>query len=137
MILLTPISDYQNAKKQYQKTAKVPLKYAREDLDRGFVASGLWNYSRHPNFLAEQAIWAVLYAWSCFITRTSYHWAGTGSLSLILLFASSTWLTELISAKKYPEYKDYQKQVPMFLPRLFGPQFGSKAATNASKTKKK
>lgn len=76
----------------------------------------MWAYSRHPNFFAEQAIWFVLYQWSCFATNSLYSWAGIGSFSLFALFQGSTWLTELISSGKYPEYADYQKQVGMFLP---------------------
>jgi steroid 5-alpha reductase family enzyme len=32
-----------------------------EDLKRGFIAGGLFKYSRHPNFACEQALWYVLY----------------------------------------------------------------------------
>ena len=34
-----------------------------------------------------------------------------------MLFQGSTWLTELISAKKYAEYKLYQERVSRFLPK--------------------
>ncbi|KAI9050076.1 hypothetical protein LZ554_006220 [Drepanopeziza brunnea f. sp. 'monogermtubi'] len=57
--------NYQQAKKEYLKTAKVPRSYHQEDLDRGFVVTGLWSWSRHPNFAAEQTIWVVLYQWGC------------------------------------------------------------------------
>lgn len=36
----------------------------------------------------------------------------------LILFQGSTWLTERISARKYPEYKEYQARVGKFLPRL-------------------
>ncbi|RYP63472.1 hypothetical protein DL771_009265 [Monosporascus sp. 5C6A] len=84
--------DYQTAKKQYQKTAKVPRGFSQEDLDRGF--------------------------WSCYASKTLYGWAGFGCLFLIMLFQGSTWLTELITAGKYPEYGLYQKKVPPFFPSL-------------------
>ncbi|KAM4060338.1 hypothetical protein HRG_002086 [Hirsutella rhossiliensis] len=111
---------YQTAKHQYQKDAKLPRGWNQADLDRGFVTSGLWAYSRHPNFFAEQAIWFVLYHWSCYASNSLYNWTFIGSGSLILLFQGSTCLTELITAGKYPEYKDYQKQVGMFMPTSFG-----------------
>jgi len=81
--------------------------------------SGLWGYSRHPNFAAEQSIWFVLYQWSCYTTKTLYNWAGVGPSFLIMLFQGSTWLTELITAGKYPEYRDYQQSVGMFAPAGF------------------
>ncbi|KAH8166178.1 hypothetical protein CIB48_g2070 [Xylaria polymorpha] len=112
--------DFQTAKKEYQKTAKVPRGsgYAQEDLNRGFITSGLWAYCRHPNFTAEQTIWFVLYQWSCYAGNVPYSWAGSGPLFLVMLFQGSTWLTELITAGKYPEYKAYQKQVGVLLPSL-------------------
>lgn len=110
--------DYQNAKKEYQKTAKVPAGFQREDLDRGFIVSGLWAWSRHPNFAAEQSIWVLLYQWSCYDTQTFYNWTLVGALSYLFLFQGSTWLTERISAGKYPEYKEYQRLVGMFVPKL-------------------
>lgn len=107
---------YQSAKRQYKETAKVTSGFNQADLDRGFVTSGLWGYSRHPNFAAEQSIWLSLYQWSCFATRTLYSWAGFGPACLVLLFQGSTWLTELITAGKYPEYREYQRSVGMFVP---------------------
>lgn len=53
---LTETADFQQAKKEYQKTAKPPPKYLADDLDRGFVVTGLWSWSRHPNFAAEQGM---------------------------------------------------------------------------------
>ena len=35
-----------------------------------------------------------------------------------MLFQGSTWFTELLSGQKYPEYKNYQKRVGMFVPGL-------------------
>lgn len=59
-----------------------------------------------------------LYAWSALTTNTSFFWASAGVISLIQIFASSTVLTEWITAGKYPEYKEYQRQVGKFLPKL-------------------
>lgn len=42
-------------------------------------------------------------------------------MGYLLLFQSSTWFTELITSKKYPEYKVYQERVGKFLPKLTGP----------------
>lgn len=113
-----PYTDYHKAKKSYLETAKVPHKYDQEDLDRGFCASGFWAWSRHPNFAAEQAVWVTLYQWSCWSTQGLYNWSGIGALAYLILFQASTWFTELITAGKYLEYKEYQKRVGKFLPKL-------------------
>lgn len=111
------ITGYQNTKHQYYKDGKVPQEWSKADLDRGFNTSGLFAYSRHPNFFAEQTIWFVLYQWSCYASNNLYSWAFVGSGSLMMLFQGSTWLTESITSGKYAEYRDYQKQVGMFIPK--------------------
>ena len=118
--LMALFLDYHEAKKEYKKTAKVPQGFHQEDLERGFNTTGLFAYSRHPNFAAEQAVWVSLYGWSCWVTQTYYNWSAIGPIAYLILFQASTWFTELISAKKYPEYKEYQQRVGMFLPKLPG-----------------
>ncbi|KAL2213228.1 DUF1295-domain-containing protein [Sarocladium strictum] len=110
--------NYQTAKYKYRDDGKVRDGYTKAELDRGFNTTGLFAYSRHPNFFAEQTIWFMLYQWACFSTNTLYNWTFAGSAALILLFQGSTWLTELITADKYPEYAEYKKQIPMFLPSI-------------------
>lgn len=67
-----------------------------EDLRRGFITGGLFRYSRHPNFAAEQALWYVLYGFGCnatvmiFVLRSNYkktwwNWTVIAPLSLSIL----------------------------------------------------
>lgn len=114
---------FQQAKKEYFQIAKVPQQYKRlfidDDLNRGFVVSGLFSYCRHPNFACEQAFWITLHQWACLKSRTWFNWAGVGAILYILLFQGSTTLTENLTAKKYPEYCEYQKSVGRFIPSLW------------------
>lgn len=48
-----------------------------------------------------------------------YNWTFIGAMSYLILFQASTWFTELITASKYPEYKEYQSRVSKFLPSLY------------------
>lgn len=134
LIALTAVGDqqqwnFQNAKHQYQKTAKVPPGYNRDELDRGFRTSGLYAYCRKPNYATEQAVWGTMYTWSCIVTGTWYNWAGIGFAGYLALFQASTWLTELLSEQKYPEYRVYRKQVGKFIPTsLTAPTFGKSKA---------
>jgi steroid 5-alpha reductase family enzyme len=111
-------TDFQTAKKCYHETSRVLYQYRQEDLERGFLVDGLWSWCRHPNFAAEQAIWVVLYLWPCFVTLTVCNWTAVGAISILALFQGSTWLTELLSVKKYPEYTRYQERVGMFIPKI-------------------
>ena len=105
-------------------------------MDRGFITTGLWRVSRHPNFVCEQAIWVTLYVWACYaswdmgrtdavvewrdVARTTVNWTAGGMLGYLALFQGSTPLTEWVSARKYPEYEIYRQRVGRFLPRVWG-----------------
>jgi steroid 5-alpha reductase family enzyme len=86
------------------------------DLKKGFPDKGLWALSRHPNYLAEQAIWVCFYLFSIAASGQWFNWSIAGCLLLIVLFQGSSAFSEEISAGKYPDYADYQKKVPKFLP---------------------
>jgi len=46
------------------------------------------------------------------------NWSIAGAVLLVLLFIGSSNFSEEISANKYPDYKNYQKKVPRFIPFL-------------------
>ena len=48
-----------------------------------------------------------------------FNWSVIGCILLVVLFRNSADFSEEISSKKYPMYKKYMENVPMFLP-LFG-----------------
>lgn len=86
------------------------------DLKKGFLDKGLWAYSRHPNYFAEQAIWICFYLFGIAAGGQAINWSITGCLLLILLFLGSSGFSEEISSGKYPQYKDYQEKVSRFFP---------------------
>jgi len=81
-----------------------------------FITTGLFRYSRHPNFFCEQAIWWTYYLFSVAAGAGWLNWTVTGALLLSLLFQGSTGLTEKISARKYPAYVDYQRKTSRLMP---------------------
>lgn len=88
-------------------------------LEKGFLAEGLWKYARHPNFASEQAIWISFYLFSVAASGKWINFTLAGPVLLVLLFIGSSVMTEKISSSKYPEYSEYQKEVPKFIPRFF------------------
>ena len=94
-----------------KKLDELPAPY-----NRGFNTSGLWRYSRHPNYLGEQTIWVAFYLFSIAAGAGILNWSICGAILLILLFWGSSTLGEYISKSKYPEYADYAKSVNRFLP---------------------
>jgi steroid 5-alpha reductase family enzyme len=103
--------------KQQMKTPEGPF---AGSLKQGFISDGLWRYVRHPNYASEQAVWISFYLFGAAASGKWLNWTISGPILLILLFLGSTELTERISSSKYPGYAEYKKNVPKFLPRLFG-----------------
>lgn len=85
------------------------------DYKKGFLDKGLWAYSRHPNYLAEQALWVCFYLFSITASGQWFNWSIAGCLLLLVLFQGSSSFSEEISAAKYPEYASYQERVPRFI----------------------
>lgn len=46
------------------KKGKTLTQEEKTAVERGFVADGLWSWSRHPNFACEQTTWWLLYAFT-------------------------------------------------------------------------
>ena len=85
-----------------------------------FLRTGLYRYSRHPNYFCELGMWWTLYLFAVTASGEWLHWTGWGFILLTLLFHSSTNLAETISSGKYPSYKDYQASVPRLIPIRLG-----------------
>lgn len=120
-LLLETAADEQQYEFQQEKHRR---RAAGESLDadmaRGFRTTGLFALARHPNFAAEQAIWCAFYLFGVAATGQWLNWSILGAVLLILLFQGSTQFTEKISLGKYPEYAEYRRCVPRFLPRPWG-----------------
>ncbi|UKN02536.1 DUF1295 domain-containing protein [Paracrocinitomix mangrovi] len=116
-VIIEFIADQQQFNYQEEKYKRIN---AGEELKGkyaiGFTHTGLWGYMRHPNYMGEQAVWVVFYLFSIIATGHIINWSIAGALLLVLLFKGSSDFSEEISAKKYPEYLRYQKEVGRFLP---------------------
>ncbi len=95
-------------------------KAAGGTLEPGFVTTGLFAYSRHPNFFFEQAQWWAFYALGAAALVADggswLNWTIAGAALLTILFVGSTVFTESISASKYPAYREYQRTTSMLIP---------------------
>jgi steroid 5-alpha reductase family enzyme len=109
-LLIEAVADQQQWNFQTAKYAAINAgKRLTGPYAKGFIDTGLFKYSRHPNFFAEQCFW-----WSLclFATAATGRWTGWwmgGAAALSALFQGSTWLTEKITAEKYSKYKEYQQ----------------------------
>lgn len=98
---------------------KFSFKNKKENAKR-WIQSGLWKYSRHPNFFGEVLLW-----WGVFIFVLPYlsgalyiTVVGPLSITILLLFVSGIPLLEKSADKKYgndSEYQEYKKRTSIFL----------------------
>lgn len=95
-------------------------KAAGGTLEPGFLTSGLFAYSRHPNFFFEQAQWWAFYAIGAAALVADggswLNWTISGAVLLTVLFIGSTIFTESITASKYPAYAEYRRTTSMLVP---------------------
>jgi steroid 5-alpha reductase family enzyme len=104
----------------FQQWKRAEAAAGREPRPR-FRDTGLFRYSRHPNFFFEQAQWWVLFAFGAIAARSPLQWTVLGAVLLTLLFVGSTRFTEEISRSRYPEYADYQASTSAVIPWFPGP----------------
>jgi steroid 5-alpha reductase family enzyme len=81
-----------------------------------FLQTGLWRFSRHPNFFCEQAQWWVIFLFGAVAAGSLLQWTVLGAILLTTLFIGSTIFTESITRSKYPEYADYQSVTSPIVP---------------------
>ena len=79
------------------------------------LQSGLWHYSRHPNYFGEATMWWGVWLIACgtnfgFITVIS-----PILLTFLLLFVSGVPMTEKL-LEGNPEFKEYKRRTSAFIP---------------------
>lgn len=77
--------------------------------------SGLWRYSRHPNYFGECCIW---WAFFLFAVASGYWWSIVSPLlmTLLLLKVSGVSLLENTITERRPEYASYRRTTSAFFP---------------------
>lgn len=98
---------------------------AGEPVEQPFLRSGLYAFSRHPNYFCEIGMWWVFYLFAVAASGQWLHWTGLGFPLLTALIVSSIRLGENISLGKYPAYSDYQAATPALIPLPRGLRSGS------------
>ena len=115
-VVIEFVADQQQWNFQQEKYRRINAGEPLGEYAHGFVRTGLWGIVRHPNYAMEQSIWIVFYFFSVTATGEWINWSIAGCILLVILFKGSSDFSEEISANKYPEYKEYQKRVPRFIP---------------------
>jgi steroid 5-alpha reductase family enzyme len=89
---------------------------ANEQPPHQFLTTGLFRYSRHPNYFYEIAQWWLVYLFAVNAAHSFALWTLAGPVLLTLLFVGSTRFTESITLSKYPNYATYQATTSPVIP---------------------
>jgi steroid 5-alpha reductase family enzyme len=100
--------DFQSWKKAEVEAGRMP--------QPPFVQTGLFRFSRHPNFFFEQGQWWVVFLFGAIAAGSLLQWTVVGAVLLTALFIGSTIFTESITLSRYPEYADYQRRTSPMVP---------------------
>lgn len=80
------------------------------------MKTGLWAYSRHPNYFGEVTFWWGLFLFAM-ATDTASYWTGAGALTITLLFLfASIPMLDRRSVAGRPEYREHMKRVSALVP---------------------
>ncbi len=93
----------------------------REENQGTFIRSGLWRYSRHPNYFGELLVWWGLFLYAVpFLDGVAYAVVvGPVFITLLLLFVSGIPPLEGSAEEKYgadPSYQDYKRRTSILVP---------------------
>jgi len=83
-----------------------------------FIRSGLWGWSRHPNYLGELGFWWGLMLFGLAAAPQQWWWILPGALAMTAMFCfASIPLMDQRSVARRPEYAEHMRRVPALLPR--------------------
>jgi steroid 5-alpha reductase family enzyme len=96
--------------------------FKASDANRGrFITTGLWRYSRHPNYFGEILVWWGVFLYAVpFLDGAAYAVVvGPVFITLLLLFVSGIPPLERSAERKYgddPAYLDYKSRTSILVP---------------------
>lgn len=80
------------------------------------MSTGLWAYSRHPNYLGEIMLWWGLFLFAL-SADLSYWWVVVGPVAMTLLFIFiSIPMMDKRNLERKPGYEEHMKKVPALFP---------------------
>ena len=82
-----------------------------------FIQSGLWRWSRHPNYFGELSFWWGLMLFGLAATPAQWWWIVPGALTMTAMFVfASIPLMDQRSLQRRPAYAEHMKRVSALVP---------------------
>jgi len=79
------------------------------------MKTGLWKYTRHPNYFGEATMWWGIFIISISVPGSLYGIISPILITTLLLFVSGVPLLEK-KYKNHPEWKEYEEKTSIFIP---------------------
>ena len=80
--------------------------------------SGLWGWSRHPNYFGEFGFWFAMALFGIAAAPGDWWWLGVGAVAILAMFlGASIPMMEKRSLERRPAYQDVVNRVSRFVPR--------------------
>lgn len=79
------------------------------------LATGLWKYSRHPNYFGENSFWWGLALFGLAAGPETWTCAGAIAMTVMFVFVSIPLLDERSAARR-PGYRDHMRRVSALIP---------------------
>jgi steroid 5-alpha reductase family enzyme len=98
-----------------QGTADVQMHKFRKAKTGGFIRTGLWKYSRHPNYLGEILMWWGMGAYAVILIPQAWFLIVGAVANTLLFLCVSIPLADNRQARK-EGFKEYKKATRMLLP---------------------
>lgn len=93
------------------------LRHQRDPARRGSVLdSGLWRYSRHPNYFGEALQWWGVWLLALSVPGQWWTVASPLTITFLLRYVSGVPMLERALAERVPGYRDYQRRTSPFVP---------------------
>ena len=93
-------------------------RFARTKQPGESLTTGLWAWSRHPNYLGEILMWTSLALFGLSAAPDQWWWQVLGVVAMVAMFlGASIPMMEQRSLERRPGYQDVIDRVPMLLPR--------------------
>jgi steroid 5-alpha reductase family enzyme len=82
-----------------------------------FISSGLWAWSRHPNYFGEVGFWWGLMLFGLAAAPDQWWWVCIGAIAMTLMFQfASIPLMDERSVERRPAYREHMRKVSALLP---------------------
>ena len=91
-------------------------RFTKDPANKGkLMQSGLWAYTRHPNYFGEVALWWGIWLIALAVPNGVFTIVGPLTITFLILYVSGIPMLE-IKLEENPEFAEYKRRTSKFLP---------------------